>query len=842
MERSDSPSRARLQAALSQKLPEARWFDYEPVDFDIHRAAATLAHGKPIVPYYRLDRAQVLLSLDCDFLGAEEDAPRYIRDFANSRAIAQPTDTMNRLYVIEGLLTLTGANADHRLRVPTGAVQGAAGRLAGEFLRQAGSGLSSQARAFLTAAKRLGERFSDDTEWIAGCVRDLLAHRGHGLIMAGYRQPIAAHLIVHGLNQILSCTGQTVVYHDAPGPKAEGLIALAEALVSGKVETLIVLGGNPVYNARADLDWAKSQRRARTVVRLGAYEDETSAVSDFHLPAAHYLESWGDARTSDGTLVSIQPLLEPLFSGLTELEVLARIGGWATTHPHEIVRETLRDFVPGAQFESVWKEFLHNGFLAGSAAKPVEAHMAGPETIRALESVPEPAGQPSQTQLELVFYRDYSVDDGRFNNNGWLQELPNPITKLTWENALLVSPETAKQLGWENGTVIEIEWEQRKVQGPVLLQPGQADFTIGCALGYGRAKTGRVGQKAGYNAYLLRTTTSPHFALGVKTSKTGAGYLLARTQEHGAMEGRPIVREADIDKFRHQPDFAQAMELEARQPKDVSLYAHPKLTGLQQWGMVIDLNRCVGCAACLVACQSENNIPIVGKDQVRRGRAMHWLRIDRYYRSDPARPDAAGENPLVLNLPMPCQHCENAPCEYVCPVSATVHDEEGLNVMVYNRCMGTRYCANNCPYKARRFNYFDYQKRPLDRLYQGPLAKRPADELELAKLVMNPDVTVRMRGVMEKCTFCGQRIEQAKIAQRIQAGASGQVKVPDGAITPACAQACPAGAIVFGDVADPNSRVSKLKAQSQNYVVLGFLDTKPRVSYLARIRNPKGAR
>jgi molybdopterin-containing oxidoreductase family iron-sulfur binding subunit len=382
------------------------------------------------------------------------------------------------------------------------------------------------------------------------------------------------------------------------------------------------------------------------------------------------------------------------------------------------------------------------------------------------------------------------------------------------------------------------------VEGPVFIQPGNADNTISVSLGYGRLKAGRVGHAAGFNSYLLRTSGGMHFAPGASLKKTGATFKFATTQSHGAMEGRPIIREANLEQFREHPDFAANMDLDAHMPQTGPLYQHPtvsnpKLKGLHQWGMVIDLNACVGCTACMTACQSENNVPIVGKDQVARGREMHWIRIDRYYTTTTA--DRSLADPQVVNQPMLCQHCENAPCENVCPVNATIHDEEGLNVMAYNRCVGTRYCSNNCPYKVRRFNYFDFNKRPLDKLYQGPLASRPADEMEFVKMVKNPDVTVRMRGIMEKCSFCIQRIEQGKIGQKIKAGASGDVRVPDGTITPACAQACPAEAIVFGDVADPDSRVSKLKKLSLNYSVLGFLYTKPRTTYLARVRNPNPA-
>jgi Fe-S-cluster-containing dehydrogenase component len=455
----------------------------------------------------------------------------------------------------------------------------------------------------------------------------------------------------------------------------------------------------------------------------------------------------------------------------------------------------------------------------------------------------------------VVFHRDYSVDDGRYSNNGWLQELPDPITKLTWDNAVLMSRATARARGLQNGDVVEIATSSGKVQGSVWVQPGMADFSLGLALGYGRERSGRVGRGAGFNAYLCRGSAAPYIASGATLSKTGQTYQVATTQDHWSMQGRPIIREATLQQYAKFPDFAARMNFE-EPPGARPLYENPLeqigRNSLHQWGMSIDLNACIGCTACAVACQSENNVPIVGKQQVGLGREMHWLRVDRYYSGDPARQKRGRalnrdseqqfeewiDDPQVVYQPMFCQHCDAAPCENVCPVNATVHDHEGLNLMVYNRCVGTRYCSNNCPYKVRRFNYFDYNKRPLDALYRGPLASRPHHELELAKLVKNPDVTVRMRGVMEKCTFCLQRIEAAKIAQKVRARASGDVQVPEGTFTTACAQACPAEAIVFGNLLDPNSRVSQLKRLDRDYTVLEFLATRPRLTYLAKVRNP----
>jgi len=683
-------------------------------------------------------------------------------------------------------------------------------------------------------------------------------------------------LLAHAINAALGAVGSTLTLTPAV-PLAAGSIGdLAQLLNAGSVQTLVMLGGNPVYNAPADLDWAVTQRKAKTVVRLGYYEDETFAQTDWHLPAAHYLESWGDAVTSDGVLVPVQPLIQPLFGGLSELEFLARIAGETQTSAHEIVQATFG----GADAD--WKKFLFNGYQASSVPADVTAGFAG--------TVPDVKGSaPSASSLEVVFYRDSKVDDGRFGNNGWMQELPEPITKITWDNAVLLSRKTARELGVENGDLVEVTLNGRTVKGPIWTQPGMADYSLGIALGYGRTAAGRVGTGVGFNAYAI--FAGRHVATGATIKKTGETYVIATTQHHWSMEGRPAVREANFAEYQKLPDFAEKMHGEEA-PVIKSLYPNPldeaKKTALHQWGMTIDLTSCVGCGTCVVACQSENNIPIVGKDQVTRGREMHWMRIDRYYTADPATEDVETnilnkesfqtdekqqfaswiDEVQAVNQPMLCQMCEAAPCENVCPVNATVHDQEGLNVMAYNRCIGTRYCSNNCPYKVRRFNYLDFNKRPLTEL-KGTLyptamlgsktageldivrwwkdpnsGMRTEDEWDLIKMVKNPDVTVRMRGVMEKCTYCTQRIEHAKIKQKAKAGASDNVRLIEAEGTvpkTACQQACPAGAIVFGDISDPDSTVSKLKAQDRNYTVLGDLLTKPRTTYLSRVRNPNPA-
>ncbi len=848
-ESSTSPSRARLQKIIAQKFPKSQWFTYDAIDSGIHQRAATQAFGQPVKPVFHFEKAKIILSLDCDFLGGEDDTHNHIRKFAASRKAEQG---MSRLYAVESLFTLTGANADHRLRLPASQ----AGKVAAAILSQIQGGADSMSR------------------WIAECAKDLIANRGKALVVAGQRQSVEVHLLAHAINAALGAIGHTVTLI----PATETPVNSQKDLAASTADTLVILGGNPVYQ----FNWTP---KAKTVVRLGYYEDETSAKANCNFPATHFLESWGDATTSDGTTVPVQPLIQPLFGGLMELEFLARLVGESTASAHEIVRATF------GKSDETWKKFLFAGFLAGSTAKPSPV-FDGSKAIAlpALNNLPA----PSAANLEVVFFRDAKVDDGRYANNGWMQELPDPITKMTWDNAVLVSRKTAKELGVANGDMVEISLNGKSVQGPIWVQPGMADYSLGLALGYGRERAGRVGTGVGFNAYKI--FSGKYIEVGAKLTKTNQTYVLACTQEHWSIEGRPAVREFNraeaVEAIEKNENIAEEKFHGVEPPIVKSLYPNPldeaKKTALHQWGMTIDLSACVGCGTCVVACQSENNIPIVGKDQVKRGREMHWLRIDRYFTTDPKRKNNSSRfNPnsdmnqtdeqqqfqgwiddvQAVNQPMMCAHCETAPCENVCPVAATVHDQEGLNVMAYNRCIGTRYCSNNCPYKVRRFNFLDFNKRPLTELkgtlYNNALTHktdgewdllrwwknpesgmRTEDEWDLIKLSKNPDVTVRMRGVMEKCTYCTQRIEHAKISQKAKAGATDNVRLTEAAGNipkTACQQACPAGAIVFGDISDANSAVSKQKLSPLNYAVLGNLLTKPRTTYLARVRNPNPA-
>ncbi len=854
-ESSTSPSRARLQKIIANKFPKAQWFTHDAIDSAIHQRAATQAFGQSVRPVFHYDKAKVILSLDADFLGGEDDAHNHIRKFAAGRKSA---DGMSRLYAVESLFTLTGASADHRLRQPASLV----GKVAAEILAQVNGGPASL------------------SGWVTECAKDLVANRGHVLVVAGQRQPIEVHLLAHAINVALDSIGKTVSLL----PTAENKSPDLAQLDASATDTLVILGGNPAYQ----LNWSPKSK-STTVVRFGYYEDETAMVANWHFPAAHYLESWGDATTTDGAVVPVQPLIQPLFGALNELEFLARLAGETKTSAHEIVRATF------GGSEEAWKKFLFNGFATASVESISNVRIAQSASELNQLLAAKNSASPTASNLEVIFYRDSKVDDGRYANNGWMQELPEPVTKMTWDNAVLVSRKTARELGVANGDMVEISLNGHTVKGPIWTQPGMADYTLGLALGYGRERVGRVGTGVGFNAYKI--FSGKYIASGATIKKTGETYVLACTQDHWSMEGRPAVREfnrAEALEAEEKHELIAEEKFHGKEPVIVkSLYPNPldeaKKTALHQWGMTVDLNACVGCGTCVVACQSENNIPIVGKDQVKRGREMHWLRIDRYFTTDPARKhnssafnfkadmNQSDENQQfaewiddvqAVNQPMMCSHCESAPCENVCPVAATVHDQEGLNVMAYNRCIGTRYCSNNCPYKVRRFNYLDFNKRPLTEL-KGPVystamlghktdgeldllrwwrdpnsGMRTEDEWDLIKLSKNPDVTVRMRGVMEKCTYCTQRIEHAKISQKAKAGGFGDVRLTEiaGNIPKtACQQACPAGAIVFGDVSDANSAVSKLKATPLNYAVLGDLLTKPRTTYLARVRNPNPA-
>jgi molybdopterin-containing oxidoreductase family iron-sulfur binding subunit len=709
---------------------------------------------------------------------------------------------MNRLYVIESTPTTTGAKADHRQPLRPPDIERVAWNLASELginVRMPGQ----------------QDKFS------VALTQDLSTHKGSSLVVAGEQQPPVVHALAHAINAKLGNVGKTVFYTDpvdsSPVNQIESIKDLVTDVRAGKVDLLVILGGNPAYDAPADLDFANVLKNGRIPLRvhLGLYQDETAELCQWHINQSHELEAWGDARAYDGTVGIIQPLIAPLYSGKSALEFVALLSGQAEAPGYDLVRAFWQKQHSGADFEQFWRKSLHDGWIDGTTFVPKEF------AVKA-ESYPAPRTSDYIGPV-LSFRRDPTVYDGQFSNNGWLQELPKPMNKLTWDNAIIIGPKAAERWQIKTEDVVELEielsgYQGHKVTGPVWVQAGQPDNSVTVFLGYGRKRAGRVGTAVGFDAYPIRTSAAPWFVEGLKPPrKTGDTYKLASTQGYQSMDTpdgghRPLVRETTLEEYRKEPNFAQ----EEEPAPGLTLYKpYPYKEEDYAWGMAIDLNSCVGCNNCMLACQSENNIAVVGKEQAVIGRHMHWIRVDAYYQGD-------RDNPKAFFQPVPCQQCENAPCEVVCPVGATNHSAEGLNDMVYNRCVGTRYCSNNCPYKVRRFNFLLFQDWTTEQY----------------KMMRNPDVSVRSRGVMEKCTYCIQRINEHKIdAETASVRGGKQIKVGDELQT-ACQQSCPADAIIFGNLNDPNSKVSKLKAQSRNYSLLGELNTRPRTTYLAEISNP----
>ncbi len=798
-----SPTLARQRAALLAELPEARWHVWEPVHRDAERAGALLALGEDRVPWPRLDRAHVVLTLDAELFGDGPPSVRLAHDFAERRRVPDGLDPRafqrNRLYAVQSRPTLAGAVADHRLTLAPTRIERLVRRVAALV------GVDVQG----ASAPALEEH---EERWIAAAARDLEQNRGQAVVVAGRPLSPSAHALVLAINERLGALGTTLELLEpaelAPADHGASIAALARDALAGDVALLVVLGGNPIYDAPADVDFATAYERVPLRVHLGLFVDETAERSHWHLPEAHFLEAWSDARSVGGTASIVQPLIEPLYGGLTEHEVVAVLAGLDAT-PYDLVRETWREAwgadSGGDGFERRWRAALHDG-IAAFADEPPPA-----PALRPLAVDSPPLGEAGA--LELVLYPDGSLWDGRFANNAWLLELPSPLTKLSWDNAALVAPSTAERLGIESGDLVELRVDGRTVTAGAWVMPGVARDCVALSLGWGRLRIGAVGAGAGFDAYPLRSLATPWTATGLTVRRTGGEHEFATTQEHDSMEGRDIVREVELAAFRAGETGAPEHGIGAADvPADATMSPDaPPLEEGNQWGMVIDLDTCVGCSACVLACQSENNIPVVGKEEVDRGRAMHWLRIDRYWAGD-------ADDPQTRFQPVPCMHCENAPCELVCPVNATVHGPDGLNQMIYNRCVGTRYCSNNCPYKVRRFNFYLYSDF----------------ETESLKLQRNPDVTVRSRGVMEKCTYCVQRISQARIAARKE----GRSEIADGEVRTACQQVCPTQAITFGDVSDPSTAVSRRRALPHQYGLLAELNTRPRTRYLAKLTNP----
>ncbi len=852
-----SPTLGQQMKDLLAALPGAKWHQWQPANQDNSRAGAVMAFGQPVNTTYRFDLAQRILSLDCDFLSPTFPGyVRYSREFISRRQVTEKNREMNRLYVVETTPSNTGALADHTWEVKP-------------------SEFEAIARAIGTAATAQSATGSAPLPWIGPLVSDLQQHRGASIVVAGENQPPFIHALAHAMNNSLGNVGKTAFYTDPievnPVDQRQSLRELVADIDNGRVDLLVIIGGNPVHNTPADLKFTFERlQKAKLRVHLSEYKDETSVLCHWHVPAAHYLESWGDTRSYDGTVTIMQPLIEPLYEGRTPYEMLAVFSEQYDRKPYDIVKSFWQaqrgagsnqgqaqttstptstpspatgnqnnqqaaapapSPSPSQDFETWWRKSIHDGYLENSAFQPktvaLNSGWANQQT--------QAGTQPAAGAFELVFRTDPSIYDGRFANNGWLQELPKPLTKITWDNVAIVSPNTAQQIigkrsvgGAAKGRehyvplVDIVNQHGQTVRAPIWIQPGQPDGVVTVHLGYGRraraaSYSGPADEVVGFDAYQIRTSFEPWSMSGVRVTNTGLEYALATTQLHFNLEDprfsteeRDIVRSETLEHFLHGEKHEEHVHPSIYPEYDYK--NQDENTPNYAWGMAIDLNNCIGCNACTVACQSENNIPIVGKQEVIRSREMHWIRVDTYFRGfDPNHPEG------VNFMPVPCMHCENAPCEPVCPVHATVHSAEGLNDMVYNRCVGTKYCSNNCPYKVRRFNFFLYQD------WNTPTYQ----------LMRNPEVTVRSRGVMEKCTYCVQRIQNAKIQSELE-----DRRVRDGEIVTACQAVCPTEAIVFGDVNDPNSRVSKLKQNERNYSVLGELNTKPRTTYLGQLKNP----
>jgi molybdopterin-containing oxidoreductase family iron-sulfur binding subunit len=786
-----SPTLASQLDALLKKYPSAKWHQYEPVNRDNVLSGSSLAFGKVVEPHYHFDKAQVILSLDADFLRSPAGGVRYTRAFSDGRRVRNNKTTMNRLYALESTPTITGSVADHRLPQRANQIE--------SFARTLANLLGVKVDASTSNVHSIPDK------WLNGLVKDLQTHLGSSLVVAGDHQPPAVHALAHAINDVLGNTNNTVIYTAPvaaiPVNQTESLQQLAADLDTGSVQITVIIGNNPVYTAPADLDFANKLSKAALKLHLGLYEDETSTLCDWHIPETHALEGWSDTRAYDGTVSIVQPLILPLYGGKSAHELVAALLGDSKSTDHDIVQGYWKNTNQASDFDSAWKAALHDGLIQNSAAQAVQVKLASPFS---LPLSTKPASQASG--LEIIFQPDAATFDGRFANNGWLQELPRPLSLLTWDNVAAISPATAQRLQLTTGDVVELRYKDRTLRVPVWIQPGHADESVTLTLGYGRKNAGKIGTGVGYNAYALRTADTPWFDSGVEIGKTGEQHPLISTQGHNNMENRDLIRATTLDNYTKHPNYVR--DSESKQDTG-SLYPPHSYTG-HAWGMAIDTSACVGCNACIIACQAENNIPTVGKDEVAKGREMHWLRVDRYFSGDL-------DNPEMDFQPVPCMQCENAPCEPVCPVGATVHSDEGLNDQVYNRCIGTKYCSNNCPYKVRRFNFFQYAD------YDTPSLK----------LLHNPDVTVRSLGVMEKCTYCVQRVQNVKITADREGRA-----VLDNEIKTACQQVCPAQAIVFGDINDPKSQVSQLKAQPHNYTLLSELNTRPRTSYLGKVRNP----
>ncbi|MCC7231164.1 MAG: TAT-variant-translocated molybdopterin oxidoreductase [Fimbriimonadaceae bacterium] len=811
-----SPLVASAIESFKKKYPAATWHSWDPVGLDNARMGSKSAYGKVVNTVYDFSKAKVIVSLDSDFLVNGPGSLKYARDFADGRRLESTNGEMNRLYQFESFPTVTGTNADHRWAMKSSQV----GQVAAYLASKLGIGASGPTPV--------------DTKILDKILSDLQRNAGACVVIAGNHQPAEVHHLCHAINEKLACNGKTVLHGSridfGPENQLESLTQLTEALNASKVDLLLVLGGNPAYNAPADLKFGDALAKAKLKVHHSLHFDETSKLCDWHLPLTHFLEDWGDVKGYDGTVSLIQPLIAPLFESKSHSEVI-HLALSAPKPAFDLLRNAYSTSLAG----KAWDMALNSGTVPGTASTDVAISVSG--------SAPAVAAPISG--VELIFREDAHVHDGRYANNGWLQELPKPLSKITWDNAIHLSPKMAQQLGVASEDQVVLEHNGAKIEGGAWVMPGHPEESITVLLGFGRKVGGSICTNAGVNLYPMRTSKTLAHAGGASLTKGSGTFALSTVQIHHTMEGRDIVRSGTLQEWKVNPTLKPE---EAHEVEDVSMYPDKVFDyDGPQWGMTIDLNTCIGCNACVTACQAENNIPVVGKEQVKRGRELHWIRLDRYYVGGLDQPEE------TLHQPLMCVHCEKAPCEPVCPVGATMHSHEGLNQMVYNRCVGTRYCSNNCPYKVRRFNYLNYadnQDQFMDSHFDGPVVPVPltgdkkvifpgkiteekVSGRSLLKMVQNPDVTVRGRGIMEKCTYCVQRINDS----RIEAKKQGR-EIKDGEIVTACEQTCPTKAIVFGNVADKDSRVSKLRKDQRSYLLLEELNTRPRTSYLGRVRNP----
>lgn len=822
-EHTSSPTQAAQKKKFQEMFPLATWVDYEPVNEDNVLAGSQLAFGQALRTHLAPQEADVIVALDCDLLGDHPDWIPLSRGVMRGRD--PETGKMNRLYSVESAFTMTGGLADNRLPLRS--------QLIKAFVVALDSALTKQFPAFSPGQPNPNARFLEspaEAAMLSAIVEDLVRHPGRSVVAVGAGQPPEVHALVHRINAMLGNIGKTVTYTTVPphgtSRSARALDGLVHAMNAQTVTTLVILGGNPVYNAPADIDFAGALVKVKNSIHLSLYVDETSLLCSQHYPQAHWLESWGDSRAYDGTVSITQPLIAPLYNGKSKVQLLAAILGEEEASGQDLIKAT------HGLDDRAWRSAVHDGVVPGTAwpkmtpsPRPLAPLKLGPEDLALADS-------PGGGALDLQFAASPTVYDGRYANNGWLQETPDVATALTWENSLTIAPKTAKQMGLTDGDIVRLAFDGRELpRVPVQLQPGQAPGTVRLLLGYGRTAAGRIGglvsagvEPAGVSAYKLRTTKSWDFGPGATLEKVDSGYRLPTLQDVHAIDtvGREtidnrvpvLIRQTTLAEFKKDPKFAQHY---VHTKPNINMWKSPVSYDGEKWGMSIDLGKCIGCAACITACTAENNVPVVGKERVLQGREMHWIAVQRYYMGDEDNPDMAHQ-------PLTCHQCENAPCEQVCPVGATLHSVDGLNDMTYNRCIGTRYCSNNCPYKVRRFNYFNLHEDLKD------------EKNEVKKMVFNPEVTVRFRGVMEKCTFCVQRIRRAKLDAKTE-----RRPVQDQEILSACQQTCPTEAIVFGDLNKDGAKVAKLQASPRSYAMLGELNVIPRLQYLAKITNPNPA-